>query len=259
MYQARRLRSNLSTISTTQLHLRNPWVVAFWSFAFPGCGNLVQNRKVIGMILIVWELIVNTNAQINLSIFYSLLGQFELAKEVVDKQWFLMYMGLYTYGIWDSFRGTIDLNKQYRLADMEDAPTRAFTMGAVDMNFTDIRKPWLAAVFSLLMPGLGHLYVFKVIIGLFMIIWTVVVVFQSNVLQAIHLSMTGNIGEAISSLDMQWLMYIPSIYGYVLFDGYVSAVEFNNLLKKEQSKFLRDNYPVSAFPMPAASGREQSP
>ncbi|WP_308634381.1 hypothetical protein [Paenibacillus silvisoli] len=254
--QARRLRSNLSTFSTTQLHLRNPWIVAFWSFAFPGCGNLVQNRKAIGLILVIWELIVNTNAKINLSIFYSLLGQFELAKEVVDKRWLLLYLGLYVYGIWDGFRGTIDLNKQYRLADMEDAPTRAFTISAIDMNFTDKRKPWLALVYSLLMPGLGHLYVFKVIVGLFMILWTVVVVYLSNTLEAIHYTLIGQIGDAISCLDMQWLMYIPSIYGFVLFDAYVSAVEFNKLMDKEQSKYLRDTYPVGEFVMPSASVQE---
>ena len=117
----RRSKAYISVFETTLLHLKNPWIVAFWSFAFPGCGNLMQGRVAKGLILICWELIVNTNAKINLSIMYSLLGQFEMAIDVINPRWFLLYVPLYVYAMWDSYRGTVDLNKQYILADREDA------------------------------------------------------------------------------------------------------------------------------------------
>lgn len=121
---ARYPRAYLSEFGTTQLHLRNPWVTAFWSFAFPGCGNLAQGRLLKGLILIIWELVVNGNAKVNLSIMYSLQGNFEMAKQEVNLRWFFLYVPLYVYAIWDSYRGTVDINKLYILSDREDAPIK---------------------------------------------------------------------------------------------------------------------------------------
>lgn len=246
----RRPRAYLSEFNITQLHLSNPWIVAFWSFAFPGCGNLLQGRKLKGMFLIIWELVINTNAKINLSIMYSLLGQFDKAREVVDTRWFLLYVALYVYSMWDSYRGTVDLNKLYILADREDAPVLPFTIKTLDLNYLDKRNPWVALAFTLLMPGLGHLYIHRVIIGIFMIIWTIVVGYFSNCFPAIHYTMTGDFLQAKTALDMQWFMYIPSIYGFVLHDSYASAVEYNKLFEKEQSRFFRDHFQNTSFKMP---------
>lgn len=247
---ARRLRASSSQVGLSQIHLRNPWVTAFWSFAFPGCGHLLQDRLLRGLILIVWEMLVNGNAKINLSIMYSLLGNFEMAKQVVNQRWFLLYTSMYVFSIWDSYRGTVDLNKQYILADREDAPLSSMTTGTLDTNFLDKRSPLFACVISILTPGLGHLYVNKVISGLFFIGWTICSIYFSHCLSAVHETMLGNFNQAKSILDMQWLMYLPSIYGFVIYDAYVSAVENNKLFKKAQSKFLRDNYQFSNFKMP---------
>lgn len=35
----RRYLAYISTLGTTQLHLRNPFVIASWSLAFPGLGH----------------------------------------------------------------------------------------------------------------------------------------------------------------------------------------------------------------------------
>lgn len=246
----RRPRAHLSQFCITQLHLKNPWIVAFWSFAFPGCGHLLQGRLLKGMLLIIWELVVNTNAKVNLCILFSLIGQFEKASEVINTRWFLLYIALYVYAIWDSYRGTVDLNKQYLLADREDAPLKFAIFKTMDRNFLDKKIPWLAAAFALLSPGLGHLYVHKVITGLFFTAWTVLVIYMSHALPAVHYSFTGDFRQAHSILNMQWLMFLPSIYGLVLYDSYVSAVEYNKLFKKAQSRFLRDHYPCSKFKMP---------
>ena len=246
----RRSRAYISVFETTLLHLKNPWIVAFWSFAFPGCGNLMQGRVAKGLILICWELIVNTNAKINLSIMYSLLGQFEMAINVIHPRWFLLYVPLYVYAMWDSYRGTVDLNKQYILADREDAQLTPCVIQTLDTNYLDKRSPLLACILSILSPGLGHLYVHKVITGLFFIAWTILVIYLSKALPAVHYTFTGDLSRATSTVDMQWLMYLPSIYGYVLHDTYLSAVEYNKLFKKEQSKFLRENYQRPDFKNP---------
>ncbi|MCL6517445.1 MAG: hypothetical protein K6T67_10890 [Alicyclobacillus sp.] len=232
------------------LHPRNPWVAAFWSFAFPGCGALVQDRKLKGMLLILWELLVNTNAHINLSILYSLLGDFQAAKHTVNPRWLLLYIGLYVFAIWDSYRGTVDLNQQSLLADREDAPIPVLRMNDMDIHYLDKRHPWLAAAWSLFTPGLGHLYVHKVTVGLFMVGWTILVIYESNVLPAVHATLTGDLAAGRRMIDMQWLMYLPSIYGFVIYDSYSTAVEHNKLMEQAQSQWMRRRYQSPRFPMP---------
>lgn len=247
---ARRSRAYMSQYGITMLHLKNPWMVAFWSFAFPGCGHLMLGRTWKGLILVVWELIVNTNAHVNLAIMYSLVGNFDMAREVVNLRWFLLYIGLYVFALWDSYRGAIEFNKLYLLADREDAGLTPQVLGAVDTNFLDKRSPWFATVLSLLSPGLGYLYLHEIVEGFFFICWTIVVMYCSHAVQSVHYTMVGDFEHAKSILNMQWLMYLPSIYGFVLHDTYVSAIEFNKLLEKEQSKFLRNRYQYAETKMP---------
>jgi len=246
----RRLRAHISEFGTTQLYIRNPWIVAFWSFAYPGCGNLMQGRVMTGLILVCWELFINTKAKVNLSIMYSLIGQFDRAKEAVNPQWFLLYVALYAYSIWDSYRGTVDLNKQYILSDREDAPVKHVTLKSLETNFFDKRSPLFSATLSILSPGLGHLYLHKVITGLFLIAWTILVMYMSHALPAVHYLLIGEISQSKSVVDMQWLMYLPSIYGFVIYDTYQTANEYNILFEKAQSQFLRNHYQSPSFKMP---------
>lgn len=202
----------------------------------------MQGRLLKGLILVSWELVVNTNAKVNLSIMYSLQGKFDLAKQVINTRWLLLYIALYVYAMWDGYRGTVELNKHYILADREDAPMPPVTIKPWDINVLNKRNPWLAAVLSVLTPGLGHLYVHKVITGFFFVVWTIIAIYMSHGLQSVYRTFTGDFSEAKSIVDMQWLMYLPSIYGFVIHDAYVSAVEYNKLLEKVQSRFLRDRY-----------------
>lgn len=211
----------------------------------------MQGRLATGLLLIIWELIANTSAKVNLGIMYTLNGQFDKAKQVINTRWFLLYIALYVFTMWDSYRGTVDLNKHYILADREDVPIKPVIIKTLDTNFLDKRSPWLSAVLSVLTPGLGHLYVHKVITGLFFIAWTIMTIYMSHALQAVHYTLTGHFNQSKSILDMQWLMYLPSIYGFVVHDAYTSTVEYNKLFEKAQSRFLRDNYQRRDFKMPS--------
>ncbi|TYP73999.1 hypothetical protein [Paenibacillus methanolicus] len=247
---ARRPRAHLSPFTTNQLHLRNPWVVAFFAFSYPGFGNLLLQRYTKAFILILWEIFINNKARVNTGIMYSLQGKFELAKQSLDQNWLIAYLGIYVYAIWDAYRSTVDINKLYLLADREDAPMIATRIGPWDMNYLDKRKPWVALAWSAIMPGLGHLYVHKVISGLFFFGYTTAVIYFSHLLPAIHLSLTGHTEEATRMIDMQWLMYLPSIYCFIFYDAYVSSVEQNKLFEKEQSYYLRNHFQSAAFKMP---------
>jgi hypothetical protein len=247
---SRRQRAHLSQFSTTILQNKNPWVVAFFSFSYPGFGHLILHRYVAGFILILWETYINGIAKVNLGILYSLLGDFDKAMEVLDERWFILYVGIYMFGIWDGYRSTVDLNKQYILADREDAPIPANVMGPFDLNFLDKRKPWVAVAWSALFPGLGHLYIHKVIVGFFIFGYTVVIMYFGMVPQGIHLTMIGDFDTAKDVLHMQWVLYIPSIFFFILYDAYASTVDYNILFEKEMAKYLRSNYQKKEFEFP---------
>lgn len=246
----RRTRAYMSEFTTTQLALRNPWVVAFFSFAYPGFGALMLHRYVNAFILLLWEVFINSQAKVNLGILYSLIGQFDKAKEVLDERWLMLYVGIYMYAIWDTYRSTVDLNKQSILADREDAPLIPIKLGVWDINYLDKRKPWVAVAWSLIAPGLGHLYLHKVIVGFIFFGYTIGLMYISHVPQAIHYTLIGDFTQAKSVLDMQWTLYLPSIYCFIFYDAYVSCVEFNKLFHKEQSKYLKQNYQNPDFEMP---------
>lgn len=99
------------------------------------------HRYATAFILIVWELFINTKAHVNAGILYSLLGDFEKAKAVLDERWLMFYVAIYIYGIWDSYRGAVDMNKLYLLADREDAPIPPLRMGdGTSITWTNVSR-----------------------------------------------------------------------------------------------------------------------
>lgn len=247
---ARYPRAYLSEFTTNQIHLKNPVIVAIWSFFTPGLGNLLQDRKLKGLILILWGIFINTKAKINLAVIYTFTGHFDSARNVIDTRWFLLYIAVFVYSIWDAYRGSVDMNQFYLLADREDAPIKPFVINTLDMNYLDKRKPWLAAAWSFLLPGLGDLYIHKVITGLFFVAWTITVIYFSNILQAVHFTMVGDFHQARDVIQLQWMLFFPPIYGFEIYESYVTAVEANKLFEKEQSHWLRTNYQRNSFKMP---------
>lgn len=67
----RRYRAYVSSLGTTKLHARDPYVIAWWSAALPGLGHLLLSKYLRGFLLFIWEIFINVNAHINLAIMYS--------------------------------------------------------------------------------------------------------------------------------------------------------------------------------------------
>jgi hypothetical protein len=65
----RRMISISNSTTSNQLHFKKPWVVLWWSLAFPGFGHLMINSYIWGFFLISFEYLVNTISYINLSHF----------------------------------------------------------------------------------------------------------------------------------------------------------------------------------------------
>ncbi len=117
--------------------------------------------------LILWEMVVNIQAKINLAMMYSFTGQFDLAKDVIDLRWMSLYAPVFFFGIYDSYRTTVDLNMIYILAEREKSnPSFFFNQLSGNLNYLDKRSPWLAVIGSILVPGMGQLYIHSPTFGL---------------------------------------------------------------------------------------------
>ncbi|WP_139488073.1 hypothetical protein [Brevibacillus dissolubilis] len=240
----RRLTAYVSILGTTQLHLRNPWIVAWWSIAFPGFGHLLLAKYLRGYILIGWELVINSMSNLNQAMVYSFTGKFELAKSVIDVRWLALYAPVYLFAVYDSYRTTIDLNNQFILANRERAFTPPFHMTGLEINYMDKRNPWLALLWSLLMPGMGQLYIHRIASAFYILLAWIGTTYLSHLLEGIQYTLLGDFRHATDVLVPKWLMFMPSIYCFALYDAYVNTVESNKAFDKEQRYFLKENYQV---------------
>ncbi len=246
----RRVRAQLCVWGTTQLHLRNPAVIGFWSAIFPGMGHMMLSLYIRGFILFIWEVLVNVFSHLNLAIFYTFTGQFGLAKETFDTRWAIFYIPVYLFAIWDSYRITVKLNNQFVLAAREDAEVHPFILHPLGINHIDKGSPRMAVLWSMLTPGTGQLINHRLVLAFFLIGWWGAIIYFSRVLPAIHYTMQGMFDEAKAAVDPQWLLNIPSVYCFGVYDAYMDTVESNKLFEWEQGKFLKRQYQSAAFPMP---------
>ncbi|UYZ23888.1 hypothetical protein [Mesobacillus jeotgali] len=244
---ARRYTAHVSTLGTTQIHLRNPYIIAWWSAAFPGFGHLLLSKYLRGFVLFIWEVVVNIKANVNLAMIYSFQGEIDMAKDILDTRWLLIYIPVYIFGIWDSYRTTVDLNKIYLMAEREEHRFNSFSIGALEINYLDKRNPVMAIIWSLFVPGLGQLYIHRIVTAFFVIIWCVVFFYYSRALEGISLLFLGEIAKATSVVNPEWLLFFPSLYGFAVFDAYINTVENNKLYEKEQRAYFQEKYQSPLF------------
>ncbi len=246
----RRPKGVVTPASINFIHLRTPWVIAWWSASYLGYAYMSLGSYVKGFILIFLEAFINVNSKLNLGILYSFTGQFELAKQVVDTNWLLFYGPIYIFSIWGGYGLAVDLNKYSILADRENSTMIPFKINTLEIAFLDKRKPWIAVAWSLLAPGLGHLYTHRVPTSFYTLAWWTFIAYKGNLLPCIHLTILGDFAGATMVADPLWLLFLPSIYVFSIYDAYVNTVEYNRLFEQEQKRFLIDNYQNTNFPVP---------
>jgi hypothetical protein len=243
-------KATLTALGALGTHLRNPWVSAWWSAALPGFGHLLVSNHFSGFLLLAWEFFVNTQAHINSAIVFSLTGRFQEARAVIDHRWFLLYVGVYVYAIWDSYVETIEQNKYYIIAEREDFPMSPSKVTIFEFGYAKKRKPLLATLWSLITPGLGHLYTRKIMEGLIILVCWIVTSYMSHLCQAFVYSLIGDFQAARDVIDYQWLLFAPSLYGYAAYASYAAIVEINKYYDAEQARYLQQEYTDSGFTMP---------
>jgi len=243
----RRYRAHVSIFGTTQLHLKSPYMVAFWSVAFPGFGHLLISKYIRGMLLFIWEIYINQTTNLNLAMVYSFMGDIEAAKEVLNFKMMHLYIPVYLFAILDSYRTAVDTNKIYLLAKRENAPFNSFTIGALEYNYLDKKSPLSTLFWSMTIPSLGQLYINRIVLAAFHLIMTVIFIYHSHLLEGLHYLILGDIAKSTSVLNPQWLLYFPSFYFFTIYDSYTNTVENNKLYEDEQRNYLKQHYQPSNF------------
>ena len=255
-YTPRRKRLDLSRFDTMQMHVRHPLIAVWWAMSFAGFGQMMVGSYVKGYVLVILEIIINMQAKLNMAIIYSFTGQFELAKEVLDNRWLLGYVLVYVYGIWDSYNLTVNTNKLAVLAAREKAPIDVFKMIPFSINYLDKRVPWVSIFWSFVLPGLGHMYVLRMATGYFLIGFWFVCAYYSRIFQVIQFTFIGDFSQSITIADPQWLLFMPSIYGYAAYEAYSSTVEMNKIFDIELGEYLKKRYQKFALTLPMISKEE---
>ncbi len=246
----RRPKLTTTSYNLNMFHLRNPLIIAWWSLAFPGFGHIALGSMLKGIFLFSGEILVNQKAHINTAIIYSFLGDFQGAKQVLDTQWLLVYTGVLFFGVWDSYRLTIEFNKFSVLGDRENAPMSPLALSAAGINGLGQRYPWALFAWSVLVPGLGQLYNSELVKAIFLAIIGSGIIIFSHSLQAIHYTFVGDYTHAKACLDWQLALNIPSFYGFAVWDAYVNGVEFNKLFDQEQAQYFREQFQNPTFRWP---------
>lgn len=252
----RRPKGAINSLATNFFHLHNPYTIAWWSFTFPGFGHISMGSYVTGFMLFFWEMVTNLQAKANLAILYTFTGNFDMAKAIVDNRWLLFYAPVFIYAVWDSYRLALQLNQLAILADRNKETIKPVSVSFMEINVLDKRSPWVSVVWSLLAPGLGHLYTHRIPTGFFLLVWWITIVYFSQALQAIQFTALGLFEQATAIVDPAWLLFLPSVYGFSAYDVYVNTVEYNRLFEKEQAAFIKQKYQRSDFRMPTKVGAE---
>ncbi|GAE24791.1 hypothetical protein JCM9140_743 [Halalkalibacter wakoensis JCM 9140] len=78
--------------------------IIFWSIAFPGFGQFLNQKYAKGFLFVLLEFIVNVQARLNLAIIPSFYGLGESANATVNYQWIMFYPCLYLFSMYDAYR-----------------------------------------------------------------------------------------------------------------------------------------------------------
>lgn len=249
-HAVRRPKASITPFNINSVHLRNPWTLAFWSLLYPGFGHINNGIIGKGFLLFAGEMLINYQSHLNLAILYSFNGDFQAARQILDTQWLLIYCSVLVFAIWDSYRLTVECNKLSVLADREKSAIIPTRLNGIGLNSLDKRNPWVSAAWSMLLPGLGHMYNGLSLLSLIILSLGSGILIASHGLQAIMNSILGDFDQAKAILDWQWFMNFPSFYGFAAWDAYLKTVELNKLFNIEQARYFKKTCKGTSLRLP---------
>lgn len=228
------VKMDMNKLGINYLHRTNPWAAAWWSAALPGFGHLYLGELLKGIIFMSGEILINTRARINLAIYYTFTGNLEKANNVFNERWGLFYMAIWVYAIYDAYMHSVELNQ---LSELEEAQEKRhfkkFSITPFGISYLSQRPPLLSAFFSFLVGGMGQAYNFEFAKSIILLTWVLIINYYSHFNHLID-KFVSRQDIFLHQVNWQWLLYVPSIFVFCIWDSYVGAVEINKLLVEEQ-------------------------
>lgn len=244
LFYPRRKKMFMGSMGINVAQKTRPWVAAWWSVALPGFGHIHLGMYIKGFILMAGEIVFNLLANVNQSIYYTFLGQFEQANQVLNHQWTTLYCAVFVFSIFDAYRLAVEINKMAWLESKQ--AIRDFTQDTIrelELNAMDKRIPWVAAFWSFIFTGLGHVYSQRIVSGFIMLGWTVAITYHAKLHCLVTLTMLGQFDRLHEvAINYEWALFFPSIYCFGIIDAYEQAVTFNRLFKEEQAYHFQKRY-----------------
>lgn len=96
------------------------------------------------------------------------------------------------------------------------------------------KVPWVALLWSAMLPGLGQLYNRDIWIGLFMLVFEVVINVMAHVNWCIYLEFNGNFDQSAKAANIEWMLLYPGGWLYAMWQAYDRAVEINEALEAQE-------------------------
>ena len=231
----RRVKGVVGILDINYVKRRPPWIVAWWSAALPGLGHIHSGHYLKGLILMSGEILLNNFSNLNLSIFYTMILNFEKARDVINYNWLILYCGIFVFAIWDSYRICIETNKYSLIEESLHSRELDFsTMNTLGVNFLDKRNPHMALMWSFVFSGLYHICNNKLLSGLTLLSWNMVVAYYTKIPEMLRFTLTGQFERISAVIDIQWLLFFPSIFMFSIYDAYTHAIYYNQLYEEEQ-------------------------
>lgn len=240
--QLRRPLVTISVFGISLFHRQNPFMVAWWSAAFPGFGQYLLNQYLRGTALTLFEVTTNTLARVNEAIVYTLCGNFEMAKSVMQVKWVFGYFIIYLFAIWESYRSTLVQNKICHLAELENERICGIVLHPLEIQYIEQKNPFIAAFYSFIFPGLGQLYNHRFGLAFWAMIWWWIYLSFSHAYESMFYLLIGDIQKSISVLHPHWLLFMPSVLGGSMYHAFITTIEHNRLYRLEQRQHLEETY-----------------
>jgi hypothetical protein len=115
-FQAKSICSfHMSTMEINPLNIKVPWVAAVWAFWLPISGYIYLQRLPAVLFGFIWWLVVLHFSHFLEGLYYSLVGEFNRAKEVLDPQWFLYLPSIIMFPTYNSYQMAVENNNLFVL------------------------------------------------------------------------------------------------------------------------------------------------
>ncbi|PKG23862.1 hypothetical protein [Niallia nealsonii] len=82
----------------------NPKEKLAWSIAFPGFGQLLNEKYLKGIIFIFLEVLINVQSKFNEIIYFSFNGEINKAINLTEYHWLMFYPCVYFMAMWDAYK-----------------------------------------------------------------------------------------------------------------------------------------------------------